>query len=267
MGRLTPAAVQKLLRRLDQLEGKQTEKAQTRSTTSAAVTGDLLPSENGNSEPLLSSYSRNRAVRSSPQASSPSHIPQPLIVPPSATYYSEEVVKRWLGHSWYFKGMSVFSPDGEQWLESKTGQPFTFKSLSLLKSQATTKAGRTSDHEIPNLPKKSETQELAKMYFQSRTYHTDPILDPVLFDRTIQMAYDSRANRECYKSATACIWALYALMNQQNATNAAAYATTQRFERSCLGYLDFITDESSVDHLQTLLILVFLMSIFISLLL
>lgn len=78
------------------------------------------------------------------------------------------------------------------------------------------------------------------------------------------MAYDSRTDTEGYKSAAACIWALYALMGQLNATNAGAYATNQRYERNCLSHLDFITDESSVDHLQTLLILVLLMLILLA---
>lgn len=176
--------------------------------------------------------------------------------PSSRRYRSEDAVKRWLGHSWYFKGLSVFSADGEKWLESKTGQTFTFKSLSLLNPLSTARGTPTSNQEATVLPKEPETRTLAREYFQSRAYHTDPILDPVLFDETIRIAHDIRTDATSRKSAAACIWALHALMSRRNAKDSGAYAMSLLYERRCLSQLDLIADEPDVDNLQALLLLV-----------
>lgn len=168
-----------------------------------------------------------------------------------------------LGQNWYCMGSLLFSAEGEQWVQSKTGQDFSFGNLQLFNCCATflpSPASMVTSNEEPrNIPEKKMVQDLATIFFKSSFHLVFPVLDEILFTTAIELAYQhvQTTTSHLKMMANAFVMAALSLMScVQETTHLISQADGIMYATQAQQLLGCITERASIMGVQIVLILV-----------
>ncbi|CAG9978768.1 unnamed protein product [Clonostachys byssicola] len=238
--RATSGEIKALLRRIDQLEGAllASHDAQ-RSHPSPAMTVPIADA--GSSRPNL----RSRSLSST----------SPGETIPSQTTPSGNV----LGHHWYYRGMPILSERGRVWIASKTGQATALERHHLFGSTLGPFLPKPSGdlHGLNQLPEEDVTRQVLECFLQSHAWLLFPVIDRVLFERTILGAYHGNQDPTTPRvSAAACILCLHAISSRLRDVRALEIAVNgDQCADIAQTFLPYLTVEATVESLQAVLML------------
>lgn len=243
-----PSDVQNLLERVEQLEKALLQTQATQSTvfqdsSSAERTATSVQSEVGGSE--VTRQTEQRAVTTTPGSFYSRDYP-----------HDSNVLASQLGPNWFFSGISISSEAGYEWIATRTGQNITGIEFSI-PIKATHPVSTTQ--EAGYLPDKSSVQVILSAFFDSSLKLSFPILDEVLFETTLETAYESSSLplSSAQISANACILSTLALSPHFCFETENLFVTDMDiFASKANNLLNQIAGDTSLTLLQTALLLV-----------
>jgi hypothetical protein len=117
-----------------------------------------------------------------------------------------------LGPNWFFNGIPIFSEEGIRWLSTRTDQNVKLAEFFIPVDDPSplSLVQRVSYGEICDLPEQDEARRILTGFFDSPFRLAFPILDEVLFETTMEIAYEpveSNAASATQLSAKACVLA------------------------------------------------------------
>ncbi|VUC26695.1 unnamed protein product [Clonostachys rosea] len=243
--RATSGEIKALLRRIDQLEGAllANHDAQ-RSQPSPALTVPAV--DNG---PDL----QPRSLLSSPatfnSTTSPGETTQRHTTPSGNV----------LGHHWYYRGMPILSERGRVWMASKTDQATALEEHHLFGSASGPFLPKPFGNVamLNQLPNEDVTRQVLQHFLQSHSWLLFPVIDRILFEKTIALAYHgSQDQASSWASAAACILCLHSISGRlrdvralETSVNGAQCADLAQTFLPCL------TGEATMESLQAVLML------------
>lgn len=118
--------------------------------------------------------------------------------------------------------MPILSEKGQKWVSSRTGQDVTFsrfrsspsKPLSASLPALSTSQSCISSNQLYELPSRETLQKLVDIFFSSPFWLVFPVLDRVLFEDSIIIAYESTGEPPSINQITAkcCIFAFCSIV-------------------------------------------------------
>ncbi|CAH0028094.1 unnamed protein product [Clonostachys rhizophaga] len=238
--RATSGEIKALLRRIDQLEGALLASHDVqRSQPSPAVT---VPFADAGS-------SRSNLQSGSLSPTSPGDTTRRQTTPSGNV----------LGHHWYYRGMPILSERGRVWIASKTDQATGLERHHLFGSTPgpflLEPFGKLDG--LNQLPGENVTRKVLQCFHQSHTWLLFPVIDHVLFEKTILMAYHSNQDPGTpWVSAAACILCLHAISNRLRDVRALATSVNDtEFADIAQAFLPYLTGEATIESLQAVLML------------
>lgn len=164
-----------------------------------------------------------------------------------------------IGPNWFFRGIHAFSDEGRRWISSKTGQPLDWNKLRIFTATPSPLVAgcAQSSAELGELSGKDACRELVALFLQSTFQLNFPVIDPVLIEETIDLAYEDIDNgppAPVHLTAQACVFAALSIIaflpGHPFPVNGDAYARKSRF------LLNHIPHDVSCTALQTVVMLV-----------
>lgn len=168
-------------------------------------------------------------------------------------------------------GIPFLLPEGQQWVQSRTGQKIAFDKLSPAsppweKQRALSSNSRLMNLQTENpfeLPPQDVVQAYFKIYRSSLMQRVFPVVDPVLFGDTIRTAYQQLHPRNQYgqASAKACVFAFVAFASILHShdfdvtTLPPVDSETWATKAKCL-LPQFVQETTTLDGLQAVMMLV-----------
>jgi hypothetical protein len=154
------------------------------------------------------------------------------------------------------------SEEGREWLSKRTGQPVSWAdfSIPIMQSSGASALQHSLSQALYELPDKEATQEIMTAFFKSSFRLAFPVLDEVLFQTTIETAYEPAEKTLCTSvqvSAKACVLSLLAIAPRLDMSRQISFpmdADLCAAKAHCL--LLQIADDVSVQTLQTAIMLV-----------
>ena len=164
------------------------------------------------------------APEGSPGSSGLNLLGDVVTTPPNQPPPSSSVALHFAGREFgvvsLITGIPFLLPEGQQWVESRTGQSIAFDKLSPArppweKQRAVNSGALLMSLQTQNpfeLPSQSVVEIYLDMYRGALMRIIFPILDPVLFRETIKAAYQPQSSNRSYRPAStrACIFAFTA---------------------------------------------------------
>ncbi|CAG9939882.1 unnamed protein product [Clonostachys rosea f. rosea IK726] len=238
--RATSGEIKALLRRIDQLEGAllATHDAQ-RSQPSPAVT---VPDADAGSS-RVNIQPRSLSPASSGETTRKQTTPSGNV----------------LGHHWYYRGMPILSERGRIWIASKTDQAVGFERRHLFGSIPGPFLPKPFEnlHGLNQLPGENVTRQVLQCFLKSHTRLLFPVIDRILFEKTISMAYHGNQDPvTSWVSAAACILCLHAISSRLRDVRALETSVNDtQFADIAQTFLAYLTGEATVESLQAVLML------------
>lgn len=263
--------IKELFNRIEQLEGalaQSTANKQTPrevSSSPAEITTPATAQDESLQYVTPSSLGGQSCVPESTQ--SPLVSPQPNTQLPNLSFGQIRFSGRHLGQNWYYKGTPLLSEAGQNWISSRTGQDVNLGKFHLFGSQeglfASTFSAfqlHISSQELWELPDKSVTQKILSGFFSSPSRLAFPILDKILFEDTLETAYEpfnGMPSSPAHVSAIACVNAALSIMCQlkrSREVSSSIKSDACATKAQCM--LGHITGDATLVNLQTVLMLV-----------
>ncbi|EWZ02704.1 hypothetical protein FOYG_01930 [Fusarium oxysporum NRRL 32931] len=158
-----------------------------------------------------------------------------------------------LGQHWYFKGIPINSTRGREWMSSKTGENVFLDGFRLFGSQAGNPGASPA---LFSFPDRHTVEESLKSYFGSPWRIVYPIIDPVLIQDILAVAFDDSQgpSPQGKASSQACILAFMAMTSQLRGAHVQPL-DGDVYVRSSQCYLSQVISQSTMETLQTVLML------------
>ncbi|EXM20289.1 hypothetical protein RAB80_005685 [Fusarium oxysporum f. sp. vasinfectum] len=158
-----------------------------------------------------------------------------------------------LGQHWYFKGIPINSTRGREWMSSKTGENVFLDGFRLFGSQA---GNPSTSPALFSFPDRHTVEESLKSYFGSPWRIVYPVIDPVLIQDILAVAYDDSQgpSPEGKASSQACILAFMAMTSRLRGAHVQPL-DGDVYVRSSQCYLSQVISQSTMETLQTVLML------------
>ncbi|KAI1260512.1 hypothetical protein F5Y18DRAFT_404915 [Xylariaceae sp. FL1019] len=159
---------------------------------------------------------------------------------------------------WYCRGVSLLTEKGKRYILSKTNRIITFDSLRIRSPRTTTHLRLPFDQRLWELPPKDNVRKLADSFLSPSLDAEFPVLDRVLFEATIETAYDvpNEAPSASQATARACVLAAVAMLcRRKGAEQILVNIDVGSYAARANSILGYISEETSLTALQTLLIL------------
>ncbi|KAL2855980.1 hypothetical protein BJY01DRAFT_231409 [Aspergillus pseudoustus] len=148
--------------------------------------------------------------------------PPGLAQPSASSSVPLHFAGRELGAISLFTGIPFILPEGQEWVQSRTGQKLAFDKFTSLRTPWEKQRAVTSNDMLAQLqsPQLSKLPDRHLLEFSFEIYRTSvmqrvfPAVDPVLFWSTIRSAYRERSSEHdrCPTSTKACIFAFAAFV-------------------------------------------------------
>jgi hypothetical protein len=148
--------------------------------------------------------------------------PPSLIQPSASSSVPLHFAGRELGAISLFTGIPFILPEGQEWVQSRTGQKLAFDKFTSLRTPWEKQRAVNSNDMLAQLqsPQLGELPDRHLLELSFEIYRTSvmqrvfPVLDPVLFWSTIGSAYRERSSESdrCSASTKACIFAFAAFV-------------------------------------------------------
>lgn len=166
-----------------------------------------------------------------------------------------------LGPNWFFNGMPIFSEAGRQWVSTRTDQDVTWAEfcIPMHSSSVSTLPPSFSQAEC-NLPEQDAAREIMSAFFQSSFRLTFPVLDQVLFETTMETAYepvDRTLTSSTQAAAMACVLGALSIATRLNAPQqSTASIDAEVCSVNANSLLMHLTGDISLETLQAMLLMV-----------
>lgn len=265
--------LQTLFRRIEQLEGAL---AQTE-TTQGLTCGTLLNHEEP-TVPVLSNVNSPQVsteIRGREWTAFSERSPSPSAFAQTATNSRGYAVRdcprdvtvsaNQLGPNWFFNGMPIASEAGRRWISTRTGQTARWVEFSIpMKVSSSFSLQPSFSQELCELPDKDSTREILNIFFRSSSRSVFPVLDQVLFETTMETAYepkDSMLFSPTQISAKACVLSALSIASRLDASRQIPLSMdADMCATKAHSLLMYVAEENSLATLQTTLILVRIVS-------
>ncbi|KAF4458842.1 Nitrile-specifier 5 [Fusarium albosuccineum] len=255
--------VQELFRRVQDLESTLSRTDSPHQSSSRATLGSLastpLPDQGDlvpdTTPPSISAHSIPESQP--PSLSSPTAHSQP-----NQPFRDLGCVSHYLGQNWYHKGIPILSERGRQWLLWRTGQHVSFERFHLFGSASSPNPGTLTQHtvqELCQLPDRHVVESILDIYFRSAFRLVYPILDRVLIEETLKIAYERRddsLSSRSQLSAMTCILAALSLSSRFKGSEAIPSSVKiDEYAAKAQSLLGHVSGEINLEVLQTVLML------------
>ncbi|KAK2016078.1 fungal-specific transcription factor domain-containing protein [Colletotrichum eremochloae] len=122
-----------------------------------------------------------------------------------------------IGPNWFFRGIHAFSDEGRLWISSKTGQTVDWTKLHIFTAKPSPLdiLPTLSSPELCELPDQDACRLSIAIFFQSSFHLNFPVIDPILFEKTISLVYedsDDAGALPARLSARACVFAVLSII-------------------------------------------------------
>ncbi|KAH6973262.1 hypothetical protein EDB80DRAFT_880059 [Ilyonectria destructans] len=166
------------------------------------------------------------------------------------------------GHISSHNGMLALSDHGQQWISKRTGEYVSFSRFQLtvprtLPPPLSAKNFYSSD-ELYELPEQSITQQLSHILFKSGFILMFPVLDRLLFEETVILAYEPCHNPSClaHTSAKACVLSFLSISYLfKGRTENLPNVESDKCAAKANHLLSDVFEHSSIETLQTVFML------------
>lgn len=254
--KLSFSDTEKLLGRIEELEAALSQAGSLRDSTQPAA------SNADNPDPRVvdateQTISNDEHVQSSVSAETSAQSGGIPITGPSGRVTTASQ----LGPNWFFGGISISSEAGRQWISSRTDQDITGEEFCI----PVRDFGPSSVVQSPSLlercelPEKEATQQALGYFFASSFRRTFPVLDQVLFESTIDTAYenvDGILPSPTHISARACVFAALSITCRLVRPYRDLDINVNAYAAKAHSLLMHVLEDTSLTNLQTVLILV-----------
>ncbi|KAL2854218.1 hypothetical protein BJX68DRAFT_254139 [Aspergillus pseudodeflectus] len=210
---------------------RRTRKKLATAKDSSSTPGSHLSERIARIEKLLAEKLHHEPVPSLPQqphldSTNPSWdltpSPPSLIQPSASSSVPLHFAGRELGAISLFTGIPFILPEGQEWVQSRTGQKLAFDKFTSLRTPWEKQRAVNSNDMLAQLqsPQLGELPDRHLLELSFEIYRTSvmqrvfPVLDPMLFWSTIGSAYRERSSESdrCSASTKACIFAFAAFV-------------------------------------------------------
>lgn len=164
-------------------------------------------------------------------------------------------------------GIPVFSEHGEQWIRSRTGEDASLERITalrqswhnIIRSDWGSHVNLTDINLQSIIPDRQVVEDRLALYRRSFVCHVFPLVDPVLFQNTIAIAYSSTSSHSAHDlyNAQACLLAFLAFISFftfQESTESASNA--DQYSLTAFRILTGFSVPATVETLQTAAMLV-----------
>jgi hypothetical protein len=184
------------------------------------MTGDMFDHSAGPPPTLRESYHTPETITttySSPNSSRSQ--------PPASSSAAVHFAGRELGVVSLLTGILFLLPEGQEWIESRTGQPISVDKLTLVRLPWEKERAQSSNELLMSmqaqkhfeLPERAVVQSYYQAFLKSNVMQRIfPIIDAVLFQDTMNAAYHESHSRFAYGQAgiRACMFAFVAFVSR-----------------------------------------------------
>lgn len=167
-----------------------------------------------------------------------------------------------LGPNWFFNGIPIFSEAGRQWVSTRTDQDVTWADfcIPVMDSIPLSALPPSFSQEICDLPDQDETREILSDFFRSSFRLTFPVLNQVLFETTMETAYepvDRDMSSSTQTAARACVFGALSIATRLKSPRQSARSINADVCAAKANFLlMYLTGNISLETLQTILLLV-----------
>ncbi|GAQ45572.1 C6 zinc finger domain protein [Aspergillus tubingensis] len=164
-----------------------------------------------------------------------------------------------LGNICTFNGMPVLADSSRKWIEACTGEEIPLHRFSTEARVTELSLADTSDEGTLELPERALLLEEVNLYLSSAYGMFFPVIDKVLFQQTVEAAYDGMSSSVSpgLKSAKVCVFAFHALaLTVVERPGRFSHQPSTCFARKAYRLLpDLLSEAATLDGLQALLLL------------
>lgn len=170
---------------------------------------------------------------------------------------------KYLGPHWFFNGVPIFSDEGQQWVSSQTGQQVKWSEFRIPIYRPTSLSVLHLDESgsgLLDLIDQSTAKRVLEPFFSTYAPRVFPVIDHVLFETTLDTAYeihDDPLSSPTHIAARACVLAALSIAGRIKILGASPSPLDP--EESAIKaqrLLSLIPGYISLDTLVTVLILV-----------
>ncbi|KKA25228.1 C6 transcription factor [Rasamsonia emersonii CBS 393.64] len=171
-----------------------------------------------------------------------------------------------LGEISSHNGIPLFSPEGQEWVQSRTGEKATFEKLCAF-GPPWQNQHRFYTASIPadfqrlqasvELPDRKIVEEYLSIYRSSIIRLVFPFIDPVLFQETLKLAYESQQAPmpAGAASAKACVYAFLSVVSIFNLDGVSLLVDSEACSVKAQCFTPQLVQETTIDGLQTSIML------------
>lgn len=182
--------------------------------------------------PSLISLSENTAASRSPASNqdTPHTVDSQVVTPPCYVAISLGPLysaAKHLGPHWFFNGVPIFSDEGQRWVSSQTGQQVKWSEFRIPMYRPTPLSvlhPDESDSGLLDLIDQSTVRLILGPLFITNAPLVFPVIDPVLFETTLDTAYeilDDRLSSPTHIAARACVLAALSILGRMKIPGAS----------------------------------------------
>lgn len=173
-----------------------------------------------------------------------------------------------------YNGIPLFSSEGQEWVQSRTGEKASFEKLCAF-GPPWQNQHRFYTASIPadfqrlqapvELPDRKIVEEYLSIYRSSIIRLVFPFIDPVLFQETLNLAYESQQvpMPAGSASAKACVYAFLSVISTFNLDGLHFLVDSEACSIKAQWFTPQLVQETTVDGLQTSIMLVRLFHLYI----
>lgn len=167
---------------------------------------------------------------------------------------------KYLGPHWFFNGVPIFSDEGQRWVSIQTGQQVKWSEFRFPIYRPTSLSIDESDSSLLDLIDQTTAKRVLEPFFNTYAPNVFPVIDPVLFETTLDTAYetlDDPPSSPTHIAARACVLAAISIAGRMKIPGGSPSPLEP--ERSAIKsqrLLSLIPGYMSLETLITVLILV-----------
>lgn len=168
-----------------------------------------------------------------------------------------------LGPHWFFNGVSIFSDEGQRWVSSQTGQQVKWSEFRIPMYRSTPLSvlhPDESDSGLLDLIDQSTVRRILGPLFITNAPPVLPVIDPVLFETTLDTAYkilDDPLSSPTHIASRACVLAAISISGHIKIPGASpSLLDPERSAIKAQRLISLIPGFMSLDTLTTVLVLV-----------
>lgn len=170
---------------------------------------------------------------------------------------------KYLGPHWFFNGVPIFSDEGQRWVSLKTGQQVRWSEFRVPIHRPTSLSVLhldESDSGLLELIDQNAAKRVLEPFFTTYAQRVFPVIDPVLFETTLDTAYeilDDPLSSPTHIAARACVLGALSIAGHMKIPGLSpSLLDPERFAIKAQHLLSLIPGYMSFDTLITVLILV-----------